>query len=165
MKQILLYIFIILVVQGRAQTRLENDSLLRQEQKNTLFVGVGYAGLMVHANISYERQIFHFDKALINARIAYGKYAEWGDDGDLIMLNWAYLFGRKKHYFEADFGVFARISSIDASMSMYNKNLFAKYDFYPLVNIGYRYYNPKKHFSLRSGIGTEYLYLGLGFSF
>ncbi len=165
MKHILLYILIVLVVPLKAQKSIDTDSLLRYQQKNTLFIGIGYAGLMGHANISYERQIFHFEKALINARIAYGKYAEWGDDGDLIMLNWAYLFGRKKHYFEADFGVFARISSIDASMSVYNKDVFAKYDFYPLVNIGYRYFNPKKHFSLRSGIGTEYLYVGFGFNF
>jgi hypothetical protein len=156
---------LILLISLSINAQSVTDSLARVNQKNIIYTGIGYAGLAGQANISYERQILCYENAMLNARLAYGGFAEWGAQGHLVLLNWAYLVGKKKNYFEFDLGLMSRIENFDVSYSMYSKKIFANYDFWPLLNVGYRYYNPKKHFMLRTGVGTEYIYFSLGVSF
>ncbi len=160
-----LYIILVFLISVSVHAQNVNDSLVRVDQKNIIYAGIGWGGLAANVSLSYERQILSYDNAMLNLRVAYGGFAEWGDAGHLAMINWAYLFGRKKSYLECDLGLLTRITDINVSYSTYSKKLFANYDFFPLINIGYRYYNPKKHFMFRTGIGTEYLYVGVGLSF
>lgn len=135
------------------------------QNKNNISVGFGYFGLAAHANISYERQVLNMENGKVLARVAYGKYVEWGDDGDMVLLNWAYLLGKNKNFLEFDLGLMTKFNDLDPSLSTYSKPLFVNFDFIPLVNVGYRYVNPEKHFMLRTGVGTEYVYFGVGLNF
>lgn len=122
MKYIITIIFVFSLAFIKAQTVALEDSLPKSQQKNMISLGIGSAGLMAHANLSYERQIFCYEKSLLYTRLAYGKYVEWGDEGDLVILNWAYLFGKRNNHLEVDFGVYARISDIDVSYSTYKNH-------------------------------------------
>lgn len=125
-------------------------------RSNIVHGGLGFAGLIATATINYERIVTqHFDKFITAtyAKVGYGAYASWGDDGQYLFLQYGILTGKKASHFEVSAGPNFTIRGDDLNLPV-------------AFGLGYRLQKPGKPFMLRTGIAfPETLYFGMGLSF
>lgn len=137
-----------------------------QEKKNFCYVTGGTLAFVFDVDINYERQLFTFNKGTINARISYGGFVNYGDANLEFKAAWVYLFGKNSKNLELNLGFWVlHDGKLSVSNSMNNTRYFAKNDFYPLVNLGYRYYKPGKPYMFRFGGGVDLIYGSFGVVF
>jgi hypothetical protein len=161
MKNIIYILLIILIpVFGRSQ---ESDEVTIK--KNNLYVTAGTMLIGNSLNLSYERNLSSFNKGLVNLKLAGGLWHFWEDAGYEGIASWVYLLGKNNKHLELDMGIHFRYDHVELSSSTYSKRFFAWYEFMPHAAIGYRYVNPENGFILRTGIGTEFIYFGVGATF
>ncbi len=128
-------------------------------QRNAIYGTVGLFALIegAAANISYERHILYigrYKRAAIALRASYGGFGSIGGSGTTIILASNFIFGRRNSHLEMGLGPMLLVDSYDKAR-----------DYFPAINLGYRYQNPEKPFIFRTGFGTEGLYLSFGSAF
>jgi hypothetical protein len=132
---------------------------------NILYGGLSFGGLLGGLSVNYERRVVGFAGGSINLRGGFGRVSGWDLRGNGIAANWAYLFGNRKHHLELNLGVMGIQDKYHDQQLTKTELFFAQWDFFPLLNAGYRFQKPEGGFMLRTGAGTELLYLGVGYSF
>lgn len=132
---------------------------------NVLYGGLSFGGLLGGISVNYERKVADFTMGSINLRGGLGKVAGWDLRGNGVTVNWAYLFGRKKHHLELNMGVLGIQDKYNDPQMTPSERFFSQWSFFPLLNAGYRFQKPGGGFMLRTGVGMELLYLGIGYSF
>ncbi len=132
---------------------------------NVLYGGLSFGGLLGGISINYERRVADFTMGSINLRGGLGKVAGWDLRGNSVGVNWVYLFGKRNHHIELNLGVLGIKDKYNDAEMTPSERFFAQWDFFPLLNAGYRFQKPGGGFMLRTGGGMELLYLGIGYSF
>ena len=132
---------------------------------NVLYGGLSFGGLIGGISVNYERKVADFTMGSINLRGGLGKVSGWDLRGNGVTVNWAYLFGRKKHHIELNMGVLGIQDKYNDPEMTKTERFFAQWDFFPLLNAGYRLQKPEGGFMLRTGGGMEMFYMGVGYSF
>jgi hypothetical protein len=162
MKKVSVLICILLLSTGMLAQQSFNES---PAAVNVLYGGVSFGGLTGAISVNYERKIADFTMGSINLRGGFGRVAGWDLRGNGVTVNWAYLFGRRKHHLELNMGVLGIQDRYNDPEMSKTERFFAQWDFFPLLNAGYRLQKPEGGFMLRTGGGMEMFYLGIGYSF
>lgn len=124
-------------------------------RKNSVYGSIGLAGFYVTATGNFERILTQsLEKGITAtfAKIGYGTYGSWGDDGQYLYVQYGFITGKKGSHFEMSAGPnFVVMGDMDLPVAF---------------TLGYRHQKPGKPFMFRTGLaGPESLYVGIGFSF
>lgn len=137
----------------------------RATPSSAVYGGFSFGGLIGGLSVSYEKTISGFSMGTIGLRGAYARVSGWDLRGNSFGLNWVYLYGRKKHHVELNMGVMGLQDRYNDPEMTPTERFFAQWDFFPLLNAGYRYQKPEGGFMLRTGGGMEMFYVSVGYSF
>jgi hypothetical protein len=170
MKSLSIVLLVFLLPAGVLSQQQEQQQHGQEQPKTTspanmVYGSVSFGGLLGALSVNYERTIAKFTGGTINLRGGFGRVSGWDLRGNGVTANWAYLFGRKKHHLELNLGVMGIQDRYRDQLMTKTELFFAQWDFFPLLNAGYRFQKPEGGFMLRTGVGTELLYLGVGYSF
>lgn len=142
------------------------DISIIESNKNSINLkfGYGYYGpdFSYGLGLTYERQIFQFDKSFLLARAGWSYWALWGASANTYKLDLAYVIGKKSSHLELDLGMIITTECDDSY-----KIICTSYDKLRLsANIAYRYQKPGGRSIFRIGIGREALaFVSYGFAF
>lgn len=143
----------------------QEEQVKKQSISNTVYGSLSFGGLIGGLSVNYERKIADFTMGSINLRGGLGRVSGWDLRGNSVGVNWVYLFGRRKHHIELNMGVLGVQDRYNDPELNPTERFFAQWDFYPLLNAGYRLQKPEGGFMLRTGGGIELFYVGVGYSF
>ncbi|MDX9930669.1 MAG: hypothetical protein RBS37_12550 [Bacteroidales bacterium] len=132
---------------------------------NVVYGSISFGGLIGGISVNYERKVADFTMGSINLRGGLGRLSGWDLRGNGVTVNWAYLFGRDRHHIEINMGVLGVQDRYNDPELTATEKFFAQWDFFPLLNAGYRLQKPEGGFMLRTGGGMELFYIGIGYSF
>jgi hypothetical protein len=143
----------------------QQEQPVKPSPANVVYGSVSFGGLLGGLSVNYERKVADLTMGSVNIRGGYGRVSGWDLRGNGVTINWAYLFGHRKHHLELNLGVLGIQDAYNDQLMTRTELFFAQWDFFPLLNAGYRFQKPDGGFMLRTGVGTELLYLGVGYSF
>lgn len=122
---------------------------------NTFHGGLGFAGIIGTATINYERILTqNFDRKIVAtfAKVGYGTYGGWTDDGEFAFVQYGFFTGKNANHLEVSAGPVFNVRG----------NLGLPVAF----GIGYRRQKPGKPFMFRTGVAfPETLHFAMGLSF
>jgi len=162
MKALLATIIMALLIQGAIAQDLQEETA---KPSNAVYGGFSFGGLIAGLSVSYEKTITEFTMGTIGLRGAYARVAGWDLRGNSLGVNWVYLYGRKKHHLELNMGMMGIQDRFNDPEMTPTERFFAQWDFFPLLNAGYRYQKPEGGFMLRTGGGMEMFFVSVGYSF
>lgn len=162
MKKFLFLLCLLMMPVGMLAQQNNNENT---SAANVLYGGLSFGGLIGGISVNYERKVADFTMGSINLRGGLGRVSGWDLRGNSVGVNWVYLFGRRKHHIELNMGVLGIQDRYNDPELNPTERFFAQWDFFPLLNAGYRLQKPEGGFMLRTGGGMEMFYLGVGYSF
>jgi len=121
-----------------------------RQKSNAALGSVGSLGLYFTANVYYERLITQHRLVKTFARVGYGIYASWNDEGNYLIGQVGVLLGKKNNFFE--FGIGGTHIREDLA------------GLFPISGtLGYRFQNPNSLINFRAGVSfPEAIYIGFG---
>ena len=138
---------------------IDTEAKSHSFNKNAVCVSAGTLLVYFSAIGFYERIVSKKESDFLNskafARLGFGGYTSWGDEGTFLLPQFGFLTGAHNSHLEVAAGIYFTRRDSDISVSL------------PLSGaIGYRYQKPEGNFIGRIGLGfPEAIYLSFGFSF
>ena len=157
------------ITYGQNSDNVINKTQKQEFSKNSVGLdgGLLYLGFggSINSSVNYERHIFSLKSTSYYLRMGVGYYligaSDTGYAGVQVPLSLNLITGKGNNHFELNLGGRA-IFDIKNDEIDYSDE---KVRLFPIVNIGYRYQNPKGGFIFKSLIGIDGITLGIGYAF